>query len=53
MLILNVYPLKNKNDRLEFTSFINIRPSQGNRSMEVTDKTLRAEILEITNRLLL
>lgn len=34
-------------DYVEFTSLINIRPSQGNRSMEVLDKELRKRIQEI------
>ncbi len=49
----NVYPLNEKNERLEYTSFINIRPSQGNRSMEVMDQPLRSKMAEIVNLLLL
>lgn len=48
----NIYPLKNDNDFLEFTSFINIRPSHGNRSMEVTDIGIREKIKEIVKKLL-
>jgi len=48
----NVYPLKDKNDQIEFTSFINIRPSQGNRSMEVLDSGLRESIRSVVNTLL-
>jgi len=48
----NVYPLKEKTDRIEYTSFINIRPSQGNRSMEVKDEELRKTIVSIVDQLL-
>lgn len=49
----NVYPLNEKSERLEFTSFINIRPSQGNRSMEVMDQEIRNKISEIVHKLLI
>ncbi len=49
----NFYPLLPPEHRIEFTSLINIRPSQGNPSMEVMDPALRARIREITERLLL
>jgi hypothetical protein len=49
----NVYPLKDKQDQLEFTSFINIRPSQGNRGMEVKDSEIRALICSIVDKLLI
>jgi hypothetical protein len=48
----NIYPLKDHSERLEFTSFINIRPSLGNRSMEITDIKVKKE-LEITVKRLL
>jgi hypothetical protein len=48
----NIYPLKDKDDQLEFTSFINIRPSQGNRGMEVKDHDIRALISAIVSKLL-
>jgi len=49
---VNVYPLKDKCDQLEFTSFINIRPSQGNRSMEVQDSGIKELIRLIVDNLL-
>jgi len=49
----NVYPLNEISERLEFTSFINIRPSQGNRSMEVMDQEIRNKIAVIVARLLI
>ena len=49
----NVYPSKDKSDRLEFTSFINIRPSQGNRAMEVQDPEIKKLMQSIVNALLI
>ena len=49
----NVYPLKDKCDQLDFTSFINIRPSQGNRGMEVQDSGMQELIRSIVNSLLI
>ena len=37
--------------RLEFTSFINIRPRQGNRSIEVADPQLREQMRAIIDEL--
>ncbi len=48
----NVYPYEKDEAFIEFTSFINIRPSDNNRSMEVKDPLLRAEITEIVNKLM-
>jgi hypothetical protein len=49
----NVYPLKEKSDQLEFTSFINIRPSQGNRKMEVQDPDIKKLMQSIVDALLI
>ena len=49
----NIFPLRGTDDRLEYTSFINIRPAQGNRSMEVIDPEIRAKISSIVNKLFL
>ena len=40
-------------DQLEFTSFINIRPSQGNRSMEVQDHGIKETIRLVVGKLLI
>jgi len=40
----NIYPTKNSDERIEFTSLINIRPAQGNRSIEIQDTNLRKQI---------
>ncbi len=37
---------------IEYTSFINIRPGQGNRAMEVQDSELRKQIKHIINELI-
>jgi len=44
----NYYPGRGREGCVEFTSFINIRPSAGNRGMEVQDEALRAKVREIT-----
>lgn len=37
----NWYFDKTKDERIEYISLINIRPTQGNRAMEIQDKSLR------------
>lgn len=49
----NLYPKLPAERRIEYTSLINIRPSQGNPGMEVRDAALRARIREITESLLM
>lgn len=51
----NIYPLEGKSspDFLEYHAMINIRPSLGNRSMELTDPAIRDHIHEIVHRLLI
>ena len=44
----NYYPGRGRPDCIEFTSPINIRPAQGNRSMTVEDASLRDRIRELT-----
>lgn len=48
----NYYPGAGPEECIEFTSLINIRPSQGNRSMEIEDEGTREQVREITFRLL-
>ena len=48
----NLYPDKQKNEWIEFSSFINIRPSQGNRSMEIKDPALQEQIRKIIDDLI-
>ena len=48
----NFYPRNPKEKRIEYTSLINIRPSVGNRSMEVKDLGIQKRIQNIVERLL-
>ncbi len=47
----NYYPDSDPSDCIEYTSLINIRPSQDNPGMEVQDEAVRARMREITFRL--
>lgn len=44
----NYYPGKGREECIEYTSLINIRPAQGNRSMLIADPTIREQVREIT-----
>lgn len=44
----NYYPGVGEASCVEYTALINIRPAQGNRSMEVEDEAVRARIRELT-----
>jgi hypothetical protein len=44
----NYYPGRGLENCIEYTSLINIRPSQGNPSMVVQDEEIRARIRELT-----
>lgn len=48
----NYYPGKGREGCIEYTSLINIRPAQGNRSMLIADPVLRERVREITFELL-
>jgi hypothetical protein len=48
----NVYTRKPETERLEYTSFINIRPRQDNRSLEIQDPRLRERVKEIVDVLI-
>ena len=48
----NLYPEKSGEDLIEYTAFINIRPSQDNRSMEIEDTGIREKITEIVHKLI-
>ena len=49
---INLYPDLPEEQRVEFDSMINVRPSQGNRSRAVEDPLVRQRIGEIVGRLL-
>ena len=48
----NYYPGSGRETCLEFTALINIRPAQGNRTMEIDDPELRRTIRELTSELI-
>lgn len=48
----NYYPGKGPDDCIEYTSLINIRPAQGNRSMVIEDEAVRARVREVTHALI-
>ena len=48
----NYYPGRGPDGCLEYTALINIRPSQGNRSMEIQDAETRRAVCEITHALI-
>lgn len=48
---INLYPAEGEDAWIEFDSMINVRPSQGNRSRNVEDSTLRDRIRRIVTGL--
>ncbi len=48
---INLYPDKSGEEFIEFDSVINLRPSQGNRSRDVLDPTIRQKVKEIVTLL--
>src|SRR5512139_3064371 len=48
----NYYPGRGEERCIEYTSLINIRPTQGNRSMLIEDEARRARVRELTFALL-
>jgi hypothetical protein len=49
---INFYPRKVTEERIEFDSMINIRPSQNNWSRNIEDPAIRKKIIEIVNKLI-
>lgn len=49
---INIYPDRSGDEQIEFSSFINIRPTQGNRSMIVEDETTQQAIRQIIAKLI-
>lgn len=48
---INLHPDSFKADNfIEFDSMINLKPRQGNMSRDITDANVRAQIIEIVNR---
>ena len=50
---INIYPHEPGEKFIEYTSLINIRPSQGNSSMEVKSNDLRIKIKKIVSDLII
>ena len=48
----NIYPDKPNNERTEYTSLINIKPSQNNRSLKIQSIELKTKIREIIDSLI-
>ena len=48
----NYYPGRGPDGCIEFTALVNIRPSQGNPSMEILSEELRGRVRDITHALL-
>lgn len=49
---INIYPDKPRNQRIEYSALINIRPSLGYRSMEIKSPEIRKKIKGIVDRLI-
>lgn len=49
---INIHPFRNGDQRVEFDSLINIRPSAGNLSRSVEAEETRRRILAVVHRLL-
>lgn len=47
---INLHPMKDKKDFIEYTSLINIRPSQDNNSMEVVNKAIQKKIENLVGK---
>jgi hypothetical protein len=48
---INLYPNKSKDDFIEYTALINIRPHQNNKSMEVEDTNIKEKIQNVIDNL--
>ena len=49
---INLYPFKKREEFIEYTAFINIRPHQDNCSMDVEDSAIRDKVKGIVDRLI-
>ena len=48
----NIYPNKAREQRLEYTSFINIRPVDKNTSLEIKDEGLRRKVRDVVDHVI-
>lgn len=49
---INIYPDKLREEWIEYTSLINVRPAQGNRSLEIQDMDIKEKIKKIIDKLI-
>lgn len=49
---INIYPDRPNDKRIEFSALINIRPSIGNRSIEIQSPQIRKKIKKIVGKLI-
>lgn len=49
----NIYPEKSREEYLEYTSLINIRPRAGNMDREIKDLNLRRQVKTIVDKMVL
>lgn len=49
---INIYPDKPKEQQIEFSALINVRPSAGNRDMEIQDEAIKERIKTIIQKLI-
>ena len=49
---INLYPEKSPDEWIEFTSMINVRPAQNNRSRSVEDASIQEKIRTLVNKLI-
>jgi len=49
---INIYPQKTGDERIEFDSMINVRPSQHNKGRGVEDKILQEKIRSIVDQMI-
>jgi hypothetical protein len=49
----NIYPFEKPGNQIQYSALINIRPTTGNRSMNIADPLIRQKIKEVVEKLLL
>lgn len=49
---INIYPDKQNGEDIEFSSLLNVRPVQGNRSMEIEKEEIKEKIIKIAGKLI-
>ena len=48
---INIYPEKTKDEMIEFSSLINVRPQANNRSIFIENEKIKVKILDIINKI--